>query len=151
MAWTAPRTWVTGEVVTAALLNTHIRDNMNVLNPNSFTYIHAPGGAITAGSITFQRFPYAACLQIVEAVTDGASPVELLFAKDSYANFPPASTGGTVIHGSSPLNTGCARKNQITTLTTWAPSLADGDYVGLYIVAASGVTWSAITAEFNRT
>ncbi len=28
MAWTAPRTWVTAEVVTAALMNTHIRDNL---------------------------------------------------------------------------------------------------------------------------
>ena len=28
MSWTAPRTWVTGEVVTAALLNTHVRDNL---------------------------------------------------------------------------------------------------------------------------
>lgn len=27
MAWTAPRTWVVGEIVTAALMNTHVRDN----------------------------------------------------------------------------------------------------------------------------
>jgi hypothetical protein len=27
-AWTAPRTWVVSEVVTAALMNTHIRDNL---------------------------------------------------------------------------------------------------------------------------
>jgi len=27
MSWTAPRTWVTGEVVTSSLFNTHIRDN----------------------------------------------------------------------------------------------------------------------------
>lgn len=27
MAWTAPRTWTTGELVTAAIMNTHIRDN----------------------------------------------------------------------------------------------------------------------------
>ena len=27
MAWTAPRTWVAGEVVTAAYMNTHVRDN----------------------------------------------------------------------------------------------------------------------------
>lgn len=27
MAYTAPRTWIPGEVVTAALLNTHLRDN----------------------------------------------------------------------------------------------------------------------------
>jgi hypothetical protein len=28
MAWTTPRSWVAGEVVTAALLNTHVRDNL---------------------------------------------------------------------------------------------------------------------------
>ena len=28
MAWTAPRTWVAGETVTAALMNTHVRDNL---------------------------------------------------------------------------------------------------------------------------
>ena len=28
MAWTAPRTWVAAETLTAALLNTHVRDNM---------------------------------------------------------------------------------------------------------------------------
>jgi hypothetical protein len=33
MAWTDPRTWVTGEVVTASQMNTHIRDNMNALGP----------------------------------------------------------------------------------------------------------------------
>lgn len=29
--WTAPRTWVAGETVTAALLNTHLRDNLLAL------------------------------------------------------------------------------------------------------------------------
>lgn len=28
MAWTSPRTWITGEVLTAALLNLHLRDNL---------------------------------------------------------------------------------------------------------------------------
>lgn len=32
MAWTAPRTWVAGEIVTAALLNTHARDNQKMLS-----------------------------------------------------------------------------------------------------------------------
>jgi len=32
MAWTAPRTWVAGEVLTAALLNTHLRDNLLTLD-----------------------------------------------------------------------------------------------------------------------
>jgi hypothetical protein len=29
--WTAPRTWAVGELVTAALLNTHLRDNLEAL------------------------------------------------------------------------------------------------------------------------
>ena len=31
MGWSAPRTWVAGEVVTAALLNTHLRDDLRYL------------------------------------------------------------------------------------------------------------------------
>lgn len=32
MAWTTPRTWVAGETVTAAIMNTHVRDNLNWLD-----------------------------------------------------------------------------------------------------------------------
>ena len=31
MAWTAPRTWVVGEIVTASICNTHIRDDFNAI------------------------------------------------------------------------------------------------------------------------
>lgn len=31
MAWTTPRTWTVGEVATAAIMNTHLRDNLNHL------------------------------------------------------------------------------------------------------------------------
>lgn len=31
MSWTSPRTWVAGEILTAALLNTHVRDNELIL------------------------------------------------------------------------------------------------------------------------
>jgi len=31
MAWTTPRTWVTSELVTASVMNTHVRDNLNHL------------------------------------------------------------------------------------------------------------------------
>lgn len=44
MAWTAPRTWVANEVVTATLMNTHIKDNLVALST------HAHGGAAGAGN-----------------------------------------------------------------------------------------------------
>jgi hypothetical protein len=31
MAWTAPRTWATSELVTASMMNTHVRDNLSAL------------------------------------------------------------------------------------------------------------------------
>lgn len=37
MAWTTPRTWVAGELVTAALMNTHVKDNLDYL----YTYAAA--------------------------------------------------------------------------------------------------------------
>jgi hypothetical protein len=38
MAWTTPRTWVTNETVTAAVMNTHVRDNLTALAPSGTTY-----------------------------------------------------------------------------------------------------------------
>ncbi len=35
MAWTSPRTWVDGEIVDAALLNEHIRDNFAEVSPGT--------------------------------------------------------------------------------------------------------------------
>ena len=37
MAWTNPLTWVAGQTVTDAQLNTHIRDNLNVLRGSEFS------------------------------------------------------------------------------------------------------------------
>lgn len=31
MAWTSPRTWTSGEVPTAAIFNTHVRDNLKAI------------------------------------------------------------------------------------------------------------------------
>lgn len=49
MAWTAPRTWVTSEVVTAAQMNAHVRDNLRVAgNPLlADAYVTANQGTIT--------------------------------------------------------------------------------------------------------
>jgi hypothetical protein len=35
MGWTAPRTWVTGEIPTGSMLNTHLRDDLTALQAQS--------------------------------------------------------------------------------------------------------------------
>lgn len=57
MAWTAPRTWVSGELVTAALLNTHIRDNQTILktainDSGEVEFTDATELTIASGAIT---------------------------------------------------------------------------------------------------
>ena len=52
MAWTTPRCWVTGEVVTAALLNAQIKGNMDLTAPAKLTaagdMLYATGANATA-------------------------------------------------------------------------------------------------------
>ena len=55
MAWTTPRTWVAGETLTAALFNTHIRDNLLVMSGAWTPYspiITTGGTAITLNNGT---------------------------------------------------------------------------------------------------
>lgn len=52
MAWTAPRTWVDSELVTASLMNTHVRDNLlYLLTPNYFNISSTSDYTTTSTSV----------------------------------------------------------------------------------------------------
>lgn len=60
MAWTDPRTWTIGELVTKAILDTHIRDNLNFLKgaiDAGLNYLRRQGNSATnwtsAGTTTY--------------------------------------------------------------------------------------------------
>ena len=53
MAWSAPRIWIAGDMATAALLNTHIRDNLLALST------HAHGGAAGDGNDELSGLDFA--------------------------------------------------------------------------------------------
>lgn len=57
MAWTAARTWVAGELVTAAIMNTHIRDNLNALRERE-VWFSAAAGDIAVGSGTHRVYAF---------------------------------------------------------------------------------------------
>jgi hypothetical protein len=52
MAWTTPRSWVAGEVVTAALLNTHLRDNLTATPRGVLGYAEVTASQGTFGAET---------------------------------------------------------------------------------------------------
>ena len=57
MAWTSPRTWIAGEVLSAALLNTHLRDNLSMLSTlmaarTTFAPSLAQSASLTTSTLT---------------------------------------------------------------------------------------------------
>lgn len=90
MAWTAPRTWVTGETVTAALLNAHVRDNLLETSAATVT---------TAGDITFADAANSMGSRVgigaatTHLVSDGSAPVWRESATD--VDTGTGSTSGT--------------------------------------------------------
>ena len=63
MAWTAPRTWVAGAVVTAAQLNQHLRDNLLALRGGD---IEALDAARLTGTIDAARLPEISMIQRIQ-------------------------------------------------------------------------------------
>lgn len=68
MAWTAPRTWVTNETVTASHMNTHVRDNMLETAPAKAT---TSGGFIVTVGVNevIQRTPIPAQVATSQTTT----------------------------------------------------------------------------------
>lgn len=95
MAWTTPRTWVPGELVTASMMNIHVRDNLNFLlttfgvwTPASFNagdYTATGGGWTVTGGMVLQN-RYSVMNKIlfwnvmVQNSTVTSTPTQLLIA-----------------------------------------------------------------------
>lgn len=99
MAWTLPRTWVAGEIVTAALLNTHLRDNLKAIGDawTSYTPVWTAtttnptigNGAITGahlavGKLIFWRFN----ITMGSTTTFGSGSYEVTLPVTSAIAFP---------------------------------------------------------------
>lgn len=52
MAWTTPRTWTDGEVVTASIMNTHIRDNLLELRAAPTCRVYRSTSLSLTGTVT---------------------------------------------------------------------------------------------------
>ena len=80
MAYTSPRTWSTGEVVTAALMNTHLRDNLLALATTGGKLLHEAGGmeidisGVAAGGI--MRGTGSGVWAILASFLDGSGRVK---------------------------------------------------------------------------
>jgi hypothetical protein len=120
MAWTSPRTWVSGEVVTAALLNTHVRDNLKAIGDPWGTWTPTLTGFTVSSSQAYYRqagktihASYIATLSSVVSATMAVSlPVAAARAPSSPLRLPIG-----VVHA---LDQGVARRNGLVCLAASA-------------------------------
>lgn len=100
MAWTTPRTWVPGELVTAGMMNLHVRDNLNmllrtdiagVINLNSV----APPTSLTGTVLQIQQANTVA--PRVELVSYATLGFFVLRRAEGTASAPTATASGNVI------------------------------------------------------
>jgi len=149
MAWTDPRTYTTGELITAAILNTHIRDNFNVVNPTAVQFLVDGGGAaITAGSIMDFSIPMGLTVDRWEVYGAEASSVQFEVYAVSYAGFPAGSVDS--INSGSPMNTASARTGQDTNPSAFS-ALTQGNVATLHATAVSAVTKATVAMWFAKT
>lgn len=97
MAWTVPRTWVAAEVVTAALLNTHLRDNLKALGDAWASYTPAWTASTTNptlgnGTITGVFIQPGKLVHMRVRITAGSTTT---FGSGNYQVSLPANAAGS--------------------------------------------------------
>jgi hypothetical protein len=171
MAWTAPRTWIAGEVVTASLMNTHVRDNLAYLaTPPSVRCYNSAAQTLTNNTDTALTLNTTRWDDLPSGLTtpqhSGSSTHLTCRADGKYHIFCNAvfASGGTGsrslairINGTTNRATETYPNDGVVVVrcalsTIW--SLVDGDYVELVGYQDSGgnlniITEGGVGAEFG--
>ena len=109
MAWTAPSTWVAGAILTAAQLNTQLRDNMLFLNAttnvvqttvsgatgvaNTTTFVDVSDGVTTLSATITPTFNTSKILVTAQMMVGGSASMMV---------------GGRILRGATPIGLGAA-------------------------------------------
>lgn len=151
MAWTAPRTWVTGETVTAALMNAHVRDNFLETSAATVT---------TAGDIAFADAANSMGSRVAigadntHLISNGSAPVwrEVTIATDALTT-SNASNSTTFV----PLDSGWGFASEVeVTLTTGTRALVlfkarlSNDTVGALTVLSFAISGASTDAAADN-
>lgn len=94
MAWTTPRTWTTNELVTAALMNTHVRDNLK--HYQDTRYVSIPLNSAYYDSTTMSGFLTSATINV--AKDDGVGTTNLTTFPYQSIIFPDSGATGVAFN-----------------------------------------------------
>lgn len=132
MVWTTPRTWTTGEIVTAANLNTHVRDNLNALFTRRFGHTYVIPGEIKvpAGDVDYIA-PFYLSAPSNQVITLKSARYRINSGTSATCKLTKNDVDVTGFTGIS-----ITTSSGVTTPA--AVPLADGDLLALVVTAVSG-------------
>ena len=142
MTYSTPRTWSPGETVTAAIMNAHVRDQLNAIAPKALV-VGIGGVSIATGVVAYIEVPISMILTGWTLVANASGSLVIDVWKDTYANFPPVV--GDSIAGTEKPTLSSAQKNQDLSLSTWSTALTAGDVLAINVDSVSGIAQATLT------
>ena len=129
-------------------MNTHIRDNQNVINPTGVSFVLDGGGAeVLTGSQLLWPVPWNCTVDRWDVMCDAPSDIAFEIYAVSIGATPASEDS---INAGSPAFTASSACGSDTSPSAWG-ALTKGDQ-GLFLVSSvNGVTKSTLTLYLNRT
>ncbi len=98
MAWTAPRTWVNGELETETIFNTHVRDNLLALRPSAAIGVREAALTVSHNSlfpVVMDKEVYddGGYIDLVTSVYNVTFPKTGIYSVCAWATFAANTTG----------------------------------------------------------
>ncbi len=135
----APRTWITGELVTASMLNEFVRDHFDALKKKGIAIGIGDfaGAPITTGIRAYLEVPFGMVVTGWTLLSDAVGSMVLDVWRDTYANFPP--TVADTIAGIEKPTLSATDHAQDLSLSTWDTDVTEGDVIAVKVDSTNGV------------
>lgn len=147
-----PRNWTTSELVTASIMNTHVRDQFSYVGDTLDALLAAKviiigfgrlgGPVIPTGLHRYVHVPVALTVTAWHLIADQAGNLVVDVWAEDYASSPP--TVADSIAGTEKPTLSGVQKNQDTSLSSWG-AIAAGDVLGFHIDSSATVTHATLT------
>lgn len=147
MAWTSPRTWTTGELVTASIMNAHVRDNLSYLIDRTFSLaLVVPGNPSATTNVSIRAImPVAGTITSIKS-TCGTAPATT-YTYDINKN-------GTTIYttqGNRPTRTSGNGTSVVTHTTPDVTTFSAGDVITVDLdTAGTSIVDTQFYLQFNE-
>lgn len=128
MAWTAPRTWATGETITSVIMNTHIRDNL--------VYLDGAVGGVGPGTADWPIF---------RGYKSGRTSVAAATWTRIVCDVESVDTAGAFASGNFTVPSGADGMYMFSFYNYWQSPGAGRNLAQLYKNAAAGGSYASYT------